>query len=373
MRSRKVPITCAAIGPTSTASARGLNSLDSMRDRSSTSSTSSCRRRALRSIISTKRTDASGSRSADRRSVSAADATAAIGVRSSCETLATKSRRSDSSRRTSVTSTKTASRPGLPRHRLGVHQRAPRLEARRSRSRPSASPPTPAPSPAAAAARRCGSPRSRCGPPPRSTAPASRAATGSPAGCGARASITSTPSCIDSRMRPSRSRSARMVLSVADRLSASASSALPRSATSSWPRRCVRTSRSPDDILRAASVSSRSDRDRRCAAPNDRNSATPSAMSAPNAEDLPQALRWHRRRSVSGTARRAISATLAVALDRHRDVHQAPAHRRAPAHARSRRARQRAPAPRDDRGGSPDDRARRGRPRSRRARRRRGG
>jgi len=61
-----------------------------MRDRSSTSSTNSCRRRALRSIMSTKRTDRLGIAQRRPRSVSAADATAAIGVRSSCETLATK-------------------------------------------------------------------------------------------------------------------------------------------------------------------------------------------------------------------------------------------------------------------------------------------
>ena len=178
MRSRKFPITWCAIGPTSTASARGLNSFDSMRDRSSTSSTSSCRRRALRSIISTKRTDASGScqrRPAQRlgRRRHRRDRRAQL-VRHVGDEVA--AQRLQAAHVGDVDEDR--QQPRLPRHRLGVHQRAARLEADDldlARVRALA---TPAPSPAAAAARRCGSPRSRSARPSRSTAPASRAATG---------------------------------------------------------------------------------------------------------------------------------------------------------------------------------------------------
>ena len=61
--------------------------------------------------MSMKRAAASGSLSTARRAVSAAERTAVMGVRSSCDTLATKSLRIVSSRRISVTSTNTATSP----------------------------------------------------------------------------------------------------------------------------------------------------------------------------------------------------------------------------------------------------------------------
>ena len=85
-------------------------SLASIFDRSSRSSTSSPRRRPLRSMMPTNWMAALGSRSMAMRRVSAAEHTEAMGVRSSCDTLVTKSRRTISRRRISVTSNRTSSK-----------------------------------------------------------------------------------------------------------------------------------------------------------------------------------------------------------------------------------------------------------------------
>ena len=86
----------------------------------------------MRSMMSRNRMAAAGSPSAPDCSVSVAERTAAIGVRSSWDALATKSRRSDSSRRSSVTSTQHEQQPVVvvPRQRRGVHEQAAGLEAR---------------------------------------------------------------------------------------------------------------------------------------------------------------------------------------------------------------------------------------------------
>ena len=262
---------------------------------------------------------------------------------------------------------------GSPGSGAGVHQQAPRLQAAdldlaRARAR----------RPSARLQQSCSSALriTSSGDRPTDVAPqqqASRAAPGSPAGSRRSRPAPARPPAWTRRMRPSRSRSARRSLSVGDRLSASASSARPSSATSSVPARRVRTPRSPADMRRAASVIRRSARDSSCAAPLDITIATTSADApAPTSRMLPQALERRRRPRSSGTASRATAprpppaapaasprtsaGSRTVALQRIDDAGT---------------ARQRLRRPRADRGGSRPGASAARRPRSHPARRRR--
>ena len=191
-----------------------------MRDRSSKSCTKSPNRRALRSIISTNDPAAAGSVRAAVRRVSAADITAAMGVRSSCETLPTKSLRTVSRRRTSVTSKRTTStQRGSPDKRVAWTNKQ-----RGRRPATSISPVTGSWPAIAASTRICSSALRTTSMAGRPTAPVSSSniSRSDPLKRRMRRSLssTNTPSRIASRMRPSKSRSSRSSRSERDRFSA---------------------------------------------------------------------------------------------------------------------------------------------------------
>ena len=106
-RSRNSSTTRAQSGANCTGPSAGFHAPVSSLDRSSRSSVSRVRRSAWRAIISTKLRACPGSSRPPSSSVSAAPRMAVTGVRSSCEALAMKSRRTRSARRSAVRSRST--------------------------------------------------------------------------------------------------------------------------------------------------------------------------------------------------------------------------------------------------------------------------
>ena len=230
-----------------------------------------------------------------------------MGVRSSCETLATKSLRSVSSRRVSVTSTNTVSRPWcLP---LTTGSGAACTSSRRARGPVVSISPEIGPLAACARARMDDSSALRIS----SSAARPSASAGIPSvprSAGLTSSMrpswssTSTPSRIDCRIKPSRSRSPRRAVSVAARFVAIRSSARPSSAVSSSPVGRTRTVRSPPAMRRATSVIRRIARDSTCATVDDVTSATSNAISS-DAHMMWRTAATEAATSSMGTARRA--------------------------------------------------------------------
>ena len=206
-----------------------------------------------------------------------------IGVRSSCDTLATKSLRRVSSRRVSVTSTNTASRPWcLP---LTMGNGAAWTSIRRGRGPVVSISPEIGPLAARARDRIDGSSALRISssaarPSASAGIPSVARSAGLTSSMRLSSSSTSTPSRIDSRINPSRSRSPRRAVSEAARLVAIRSIARPSSAISSRPFGRRRAVRSPPDIRRATSVIRRSEWAITCATVVDAISATTSAISS---------------------------------------------------------------------------------------------
>ena len=215
------------------------------------------------------------------RKVSAAERTEAMGVRNSWETLATKSRRMVSSRRISVTSKRT-----ITKARGSPETREAWTISRRGLSPPSPISPTIGSlATSAFSTMECKSALRMTSMVERPTRSESSSSISRSDGLASRMwcspSMTSTPSRMDSKMRPSRSRSSRKSRRERDRFSARWSKVRPSSPISSSDSLLLRTSRSPAAIRRAMAVIRRSPRAMSIATADDMSRAATSATNAP--------------------------------------------------------------------------------------------
>ncbi len=236
-------------------------SRDSMRDRSSRSSTSAWSRTAFRSMTRTKVAAAGGSCSMTMGRVSAAVRMAVTGVLSSCDTLATKSRRMVSSRRRSVTSTKIAN---TPRPSSGASGAARTCSRRGASPSTTISRSTLADSAAASSSKPCSSAwlKTSSGVEPITSEDSSNSSrsAGFTSATRPTASTIRSPSFMPERTPANRSRSLRSPARVASSRAASCSGPRPAPAAAIARRDLRGPFGSPDPRARAMRVSARSRR-----------------------------------------------------------------------------------------------------------------